>query len=169
MQLKPSTKKNLPKIMEIISDAQLFLAKQNIDQWQDGYPNEEQILLDIQNKDSYIILNDSDEIMATTVFTTKTEPTYLDIDGEWLTPINNTYGVIHRLAVGADCRNLGIAKFVITTCEEKLKQLNIDSMRTDTHRENKSMQSLITKLGYSYCGIIKVRGGAERLAFEKVL
>lgn len=169
MQLKPSSKNDLFRIMEIISDAQKYLASLSIDQWQDGYPDEAQILLDMENEDSYIVLNKATEIVATTVFTTKLEPTYNEIEGEWLTPTNNTYGVIHRLAVGANYRSLGVAKFILNTCEAKLQEMNIESMRIDTHRENKGMQSLITKLGYTYCGIITVRGGAERLAYEKIL
>ena len=155
--------------MEIIADAQTYLAELNIDQWQDGYPDEAKIRLDIQNEDSYIILNENKEIMATTVFTTKTERAYQDLDGEWLTPEDNTYGVIHRLAVGNDYRSLGIAKYAMNFFETRLKEMKIDSMRIDTHRENKGMQNLITKLGYIYCGVIILESGDERLAFEKVL
>ena len=106
--------------------------------------------------------------MATTVFTTKTERAYQDLDGEWLTPKDNTYGVIHRLAVGNDYRSFGIAKYALNFFESKLKEMKIDSMRIDTHRENKGMQGLITKLDYIYCGIIVLESGDERLAFEKV-
>lgn len=168
MKLINSSIKDIPLIMQIIADAQKLLADLEIDQWQDGYPNKEQILLDIKNEDSYIILNEDQTIVATTVFSTKTEPTYAAIEGEWLTPTDSVYGVIHRLAVGANYRGQGIAKFVLNHSEAQLKQMGIKSMRIDTHRDNKGMQQLITGLGYMYCGIIYVRDGSERLAFEKV-
>lgn len=155
--------------MSIISDAQNYLKNLGIDQWQDGYPNEDQIQLDIQNKDSYVVSNDGDEIMGTVVFTTKTEPTYNDIKGNWITDRNSVYGVIHRLAVSNKTRGLGVAKFVFNECETKLIKNGVKSMRIDTHRDNKGMQKLITSLGYTYCGVIILTSGAERLAFEKVL
>ena len=169
MNLLPSKLSDIPRIMQIIADAQSYLKSMNIDQWQDGYPNEAQIELDIKNNDSYIIINEENKIIGTTVFTTKGEPTYNEIDGNWLTPKNSTYGVIHRLAVKAEYRKSGVAKFILNECENRLKQMQIKSMRIDTHRENKGMQNLIKKLGYTYCGIITVRGGSERLAYEKIL
>lgn len=42
-------------------------------------------------------------------------------------------------------------------------------MRADTHKDNETMQSLLLKNGYEYCGIIFVEDGTERLAFEKAL
>ena len=169
MNLRISTLSDIPDIMEIISDAQSYLAKLGIDQWQNGYPDEEQIRLDIFNNDSYVVINEKEEVMATTVFTTKPESSYNEIEGDWLTPIKSTYGVIHRLAVKNDYRKLGLAKFIFNKCEEKLRGMNVVCMRIDTHRENKGMQNLIKNLGYSYCGIIYLEDGDERFAFEKLL
>ena len=169
MKLKKAKTTDINAIMKIIADAQQYLASLNIDQWQDGYPTEEQIILDIENKDSYIITNNDNQIIGTTVFTTKTEPTYLKIDGGWLTKDDSKYGVIHRLAVDDNYRNLGLAKYVFYQCEEKLIQAEIKSMRIDTHRDNRGMQALLTKLGYNYCGVILLESGAERLAYEKKL
>ena len=169
MRIIKSSIENIPAIMEIIADAQKYLASLNIDQWQDGYPDENQIRLDIKNNDSYIVLNDENVIIGTTVFTTKTEDTYNNIEGEWKTNINAEYGVIHRLAVKNQFRKSGFAKFVFNYCEEILKEQGINSMRIDTHKDNKGMQRLITSLDYKYCGIIILASGAERLAYEKIV
>lgn len=169
MNLKCSTLKDVPDIMRIIKDAQNYLAGLRIDQWQDGYPNKEQIELDIKNNDSYVVLSDLGEIMITTVFTTRPEVTYQNIDGKWITDDNAKYGVIHRLAVREKYRKLGLAKLIFNKAEEKLKGLKISSMRVDTHKDNKGMQQLISKLGYKYCGIIYLENGDERFAYEKKL
>ena len=169
MKLKKSTIKDIPVIMKIVADAQQYLASLNIDQWQDGYPNENQITLDINNNDSYVVVNDEFKIIGTTVFTTKTEPTYNRIEGKWLTKKEAIYGVIHRLAVDNDFRKVGLAKFVFKFCEEQLKQQGIKSMRIDTHKDNKGMQGLLISLGYTYCGIIILTSGAERIAYEKLI
>ena len=169
MKLVRSTIVEVPTIMKIVGDAQQFLAAQGIDQWQDGYPNEEQISLDIKNKDSYVVLNDVNEIIGTTVFTTKTEPTYKNIAGEWITSENSEYGVIHRLAVSDKYRKLGLAKFVFNECEQKLQDMHVKSMRIDTHKDNKGMQSLLEKRAYTYCGVIILDSGDKRFAYEKLI
>ncbi len=169
MNLQLSTLSDVPSIMEIIKDAQNYLAELNIDQWQDGYPNVAQIELDIENDDSYIVLNDSKNIIGTTVFSTKTEPTYQNIDGNWITTENAIYGVIHRLAVGNNFRKLGLANFVFDESENRLKEMGVKSMRIDTHRDNKGMQYMLKKRDYQYCGVIILDSGDERLAYEKLI
>ena len=170
MKLVRSTLNEVPIIMKIIGDAQRFLATLGIDQWQDGYPNEEQVRLDINNQDSYVILNDDEVIIGTTVFTFKPESTYQEIEGEWKTSENSLYGVIHRLAVDDSYRKAGLARFVFDQCEQLVKQhLIAKSLRIDTHRGNLGMQGLLKKRNYSYCGVIYLDSGDDRLAFEKVL
>jgi ribosomal protein S18 acetylase RimI-like enzyme len=169
MELRLSTLGDIPRIMEIIKDAQDYLAALNIDQWQDGYPNIPQIEMDITNKDSYIIVDAADQSIGTTVFSTQEDPTYHYIEGKWITPKNAQYGVIHRLAVGNKQRKKGLGKFVFAACENQLKAMNIKSMRIDTHKDNLAMQHMLKQRGYTYCGIITVSHGAKRLAFEKII
>lgn len=169
MKLVRSTLSDVPIIMSFIHDAQVYLASLKIDQWQDGYPNKEKIQLDISNSDSYVVMDDNETIIGTTVFSTKKERAYKSIQGNWITNDNVEYGVIHRLAVGDKYRNLGLARFVFKECHERLKESNIGSLRIDTHEGNKGMQYLLKDLGYIYCGIIILESGDERLAFEKIL
>jgi RimJ/RimL family protein N-acetyltransferase len=42
------------------------------------------------------------------------------------------------------------------------------NMRIDTHSNNLPMRRVLEKNGYQYCGIIYVRDGSERLAFQKL-
>ena len=41
------------------------------------------------------------------------------------------------------------------------------NIRIDTHRDNKIMQHNILKHGFTYCGIIYLLSGDERLAYQK--
>lgn len=170
MKLRSSTPKDTSRIIEIINDAKALLKSLNIDQWQNGYPNKEQIENDIQNNESYVVVNHENQIMATTMFTKRPEPTYKNLeDGNWLIDESLPYGVIHRLAMAKEYRGLGIAKFIFEELHQKLEKSNIKSLKIDTHEENLGMQSLIKKMGYKYCGIIYTNYGAKRLAFEKII
>ena len=52
MEFRKSTKSDVIKIMEIVKQAQEYFKSQGIDQWQNGYPNEEVINNDIENGES---------------------------------------------------------------------------------------------------------------------
>ena len=161
--------KDLKPIMKIIGEAQKFLAHHEIDQWQNGYPNQETIIRDITNNESYIITSKDSILIGTAMFSTKKEPAYKLIDGEWITKADSRYGVIHRMAVTNQFRKKGIAKFIFEQCEQQLLQNNIQSMRIDTHEDNLVMQSLLKKLKYRYCGVIRLHNGDKRLGYEKCL
>lgn len=169
MKFSLAHKYHLPAIMDIIHDAQAYLASLGIDQWQNGYPDEHKILTDILNNESYIVTNKEAQIMATAMFTTRPDPTYTVIDGRWLTHDYAKYGVIHRMAVNNNFRKHGLAKFIFSQCEQMLKDSHTASMRIDTHEENQGMQRLLQKLGYVHCGIIYTDDGSKRLAFEKLM
>ena len=86
------------------------------------------------------------------------EPTYDVIDGAWLT--DEPYGVIHRMASYPDIH--GIFSTIIDYAASRYTHLRID-----THRDNRIMRHLIEIHGFTYCGIIWLEDGAERLAYER--
>jgi len=91
----------------------------------------------------------------------------MTIEGDWITKANATYGVIHRMAVANKFRNKGVAQFIFEQCEQLLLKNRVDSMRIDTHQDNLAMQALLTKLKYTYCGVVYLDDGDKRLAYEK--
>jgi hypothetical protein len=106
MTIRLSKTEDIPDIMIIIGDAKTYLASQNIDQWQNGYPNTEQVKNDIIKDESYVVVNDKNKIIATSMFTTNSEPTYKIIDGNWIIDESENYGVIHRMAIKKSSENL---------------------------------------------------------------
>ena len=71
------------------------------------------------------------------------------------------YGVVHRIAAAKGTH--GAASFCMNWCMEQC-----GNIRIDTHANNKPMQGLLNKLGYTYCGVIELENGrGERLAFQK--
>jgi GNAT superfamily N-acetyltransferase len=168
MKLQLSRPDQLASIMQIIAEAQELLASLGIDQWQDGYPQERVIQQDIDNEESYVV-TEGESLLGTTMLTFGGEETYEQIEGEWITQKDTPYGVIHRMAVGEASRGKGVARFTLYACEQKVVDQGFKSMRIDTHEDNLGMQSLLRSSGYHYCGVIFLRSGSKRLAFEKIL
>ena len=170
MKIKLSTLENIPEIMTIIKDAKELLASLKIDQWQNGYPNAAQVEQDILKGESYVVLSEENQVIATSMFTTNKEPTYQIIEEcTWKVDESKNYGVMHRMAIKKEYRKQGLATLLFDEFHQQLKSKNIESLKIDTHEENLGMQALIKKIGYQYCGIIYTNYGAKRLAFEKVI
>jgi len=129
----------------------------NHDQWSaPGFPDDTLLLRDIARGGGFVIENST--IVAYFALLPSPEPTYDVIDGAWLT--DEPYGVIHRMASYPEVH--GIFSAVIDYAAARYAHLRID-----THRDNRIMQHLIEKHGFTYCGIIWLEDGTERLAYER--
>ena len=166
MIFRKSNMNDVKSIMRIIVQAQEFFKEQGIDQWQNGYPNEDTIIEDINNDESYILEKDG-EVVATSMITLKGEPTYKSIyEGNWLS--NEKYATIHRIAVSNAYKGLGLSSEIIKQIEIYCIGNNVHSIKVDTCKENVQMQRVLEKNGFKYCGIIYVDVSSERVAFEKL-
>ena len=164
MRIRPSTIEDLPRIMEIYAGARAFMAAHgNPSQWgPTNWPPEELIRRDIQTGHSFVCENDEGYVIGTFfyAFGLDIEPTYRRItDGAWLD--ESPYGVVHRLA--GDGSEPGICTCFLTWAFTQCGHLRID-----THPDNRVMQGLLAKLGFTHCGTIYVEeDDYPRLAFEK--
>lgn len=167
MEIRIATKADLPAIYNIIKGAQAFLKSSGVNQWQDGYPNESTIMADISEGLNYVCCY-GERIVGTIVVIFDGEVTYNKIhEGDWLT--NDDYATIHRLAIDEKLRGSGLASKMISFVEGMSLDRGVRSIRIDTHRDNIPMQKMLSKNGFTYCGIIYLASGDERLAFEKIL
>ncbi|NLL47598.1 MAG: GNAT family N-acetyltransferase [Firmicutes bacterium] len=167
MHFRKSTYLDVPEIMKIIKEGQEYLRQAGIPQWQNGYPSQEVITLDIERGNSYVLVQDG-QIVATTVLEFAGDPNYATIyEGEWLT--RGRYGAIHRIAIAKNQKGQGLAARMMDAMEEICKERGVFSLRVDTHEKNQSMQRMLQKTGFQYCGVIFLADGAPRVAFEKVL
>ena len=157
---------DIAQIMEIVENAKSYMKENKINQWSENYPNEDVFLTDLKENSLYVADIDGKVVgMAVLVF--DGDEDYKNIDGKWL--VNGKYGVIHRIAVNPDYKSQNVAKNLLDFFENKLKELNYDSIRVDTHKDNKSMLRFIEKNGFQKCGIVYIRKTDERIAFEKPL
>ena len=167
MGFRRAKKEDIKKIMSIIKKAQAYLKAEGVNQWQNNYPNEETIEKDIDDGNFYVLVEDN-KILGITALIFGEDITYKKIyEGKWLT--EGKYAVIHRMAVDLEEKRKGLASKILKEAEKTTMDNNIYSIRVDTHRDNKAMQGLLEKNGFKYCGIIYLKDGNERLAFEKIL
>jgi RimJ/RimL family protein N-acetyltransferase len=112
-------------------------------------------------------LEDNGEIIGTVAVSFDGEKTYDVIyDGEWLS--NGEYAVIHRMAVDNAYKGRGLSSVLIKYIENICLDKGVHSIKIDTHNENISMQRVIKKNNFKYCGIIYVEDKSARLAFERI-
>jgi GNAT superfamily N-acetyltransferase len=167
MEFRKADFSELDSIMKIVHQAQSFLKKLNINQWQNGYPTREIVAQDIANGNAYLLTDDS-KVMAVVTILFAREPTYDVIyEGKWLT--EGEYSVVHRLAVDSHFKGKGIATGVLEEIDRMTLQKGIHSIKVDTHEDNIPMQKLLKKNGFVYCGVIYLADGNKRIAFEKLL
>lgn len=157
--IRRANKNDLISIMPIYEAAKMKMrADGNMHQWSDKYHDEETLLADIARGELYLACADN-EIYGVFMLSFSGEETYKEIQGEWFN--DEPYAVIHRIASRGKGRNL--LKDAIDFAFAKT-----DNIRIDTHEDNNIMRTLLNKLGFAYTGIIHLKNGDERRAYQLV-
>ena len=159
MEIRKTTMADLGRAMELYAMARQFMKDHgNPTQWGDNHPPKEQIIDDIQRGRSYLCVEDG-QVLGIFYFSVEQEPNYASIyEGAWAN--EEPYGVVHRITSDGSVKGAG--SFCLQWAFLQCKNLKID-----THRDNVVMQNLLKKNGFQYCGIIHIRNGEERLAYQK--
>lgn len=152
---------DIPEIMKVVDAAKIIMRQSgNMHQWGEGYPSEAVINADMDRNGGFVIEDDK-KIVGYFAFLQSPEPTYNKIyEGRW---IDDTlpYHVIHRIASYPDTHGIFSSIMDFSFSQDT-------NIRIDTHRDNKIMQHVIQKHGFTYCGIIYLLSGDERLAYQKI-
>lgn len=151
---------DLDEMMVIVRQAQSDLKQMNVDQWQNGYPNKEVLMKDIEFSKAYVLVNEN--VVGLMVCSISDEITY-DPLSTW---IEKEYMVIHRFAVHSDVQRKGCASFLISEAVKMAKSLNLNSLRIDTHEKNVRMRRFLEKNHFEERGIIYLKDGNPRIAYE---
>ncbi len=157
--IRRANKEDIKYIMPIYEAAKKKMrADGNLHQWSDKYPDEETLLNDITRNELYIAYDD-EGIYGVFMLSFSGEDTYKEIQGAWLN--DEPYAVIHRIASLGNGKNL--LKDAIDFTFEKT-----NNIRIDTHEDNNIMCTLLKKLGFIYTGIIHLKDGDERRAYQLI-
>ena len=155
--IRKATLSDLPRIREIYEIARQFMRKNgNHLQWGKGDEPEALIEEDICQGNLYVL--EEADIHAVFAFIIGEDPTYLEIEeGSWKS--EEPYAAVHRVA--SDGTVQGVLGHVMDYCSAQVPHLRID-----THKDNKVMQHVLEKYGFVSCGIVHVRDGSPRIAYE---
>lgn len=157
MNVRKATPADLPEVLTVYARAREFMRQTgNPDQWSTTHPARSMLESDIKSGDLYL-LEDSDGIQGVFALLTGNDPTYGYIEGQWLN--HDPYVTIHRIASAG--KRTGVLP-----CSVQYGLSLCSNLRIDTHRDNKVMQHLLKKNGFTYCGIIYLENGDPRLAYQ---
>ena len=160
---------DLDQVMEAVEDSREVLRKQGNGQWQDGYPNRDDFINDINNCRLFVISDrsNSDIVVGVCALTYREEDYHHLYEGEWLTDL--PYMVMHRVALKKEYQGQGYGKQLFEVFIEQAKKEGYHSLRIDTHEGNKVMRHLIELYGFTYCGKAILTPNKDRMVFEKII
>ena len=152
---------DITAIMQVMEAAKGIMRQSgNMHQWGKGYPSESVILTDMEKHGGFVIEDDG-EIVGYFAFLPSPDPTYYNIyNGQWLDD-TRPYHVVHRIASVPHVH--GIFSYIMDFCKA-----HDTNLRVDTHRDNNIMRHNLLKHGFTYCGIIYLANGDERLAYQRI-
>ena len=157
MKVRKALREDLPLILQIIDDArEKMVASGNPNQWPVGYPPVATIERDLELGVGFIV--EDDEPVGYFAMVASPDPTYAKIyDGAWLD--DEPYYVLHRISSKAGAHGVmaAVMDYALSVT---------DSLRIDTHADNRIMQHNVLKYGFRYCGVIYLANGDPRLAYQ---
>lgn len=158
LRIRSAIASDFEQIMKIYEFAQDYMIRSgNPTQWGHFYPDPALIRSDICRNVCEVIFDESG-IHGVFALFDGAEPTYALIEnGKWLN--DAPYLTIHRIA--GDGQVHGLFRCAADHCKAISQNIRID-----THADNQTMQELIEKNGFTRCGIIHVKDGTPRIAYQ---
>ena len=166
MTIRHANKTDLGNIMLMYKSCVKGMLANDIDQWDDTYPNSEIISQDL-NVGTYYVAEVNEEIIGGINIDQKQDKTYLEIDWE---DTSDSFLVVHRLGVKEEFWNKKIGKHLMLFAEKLVKEKSLKSIRLDTYSGNPKAMEFYRRLGYSKLGAIDLKPNKnEYYCFEKII
>lgn len=159
-QISTARESDYEAILAVYARARVFMAEHgNPDQWGKNKPLKEDVRKDILNGNSRVLRTFDGEIAGCFSLFPGPDETYFEIAGSWLS--DSPYLAIHKVASSGKYK--GVFAAIVSYCA----QFGTD-LRIDTHEQNTVMQNAILKQGFQRCGIIRLKNGEPRIAFQRI-
>ena len=156
---------DLDLCVEILRSGREFQRQQGFTQWTDNFPEPNVIAEDIQKGCGFLLLKDG-VVAGYQYISLDGDPSYPGLEGTWQK--EGCYGVVHRIAFAPQFRGQGLSRQAFEIIGQYCKEKGAKSLRIDTHPDNKRMQHVLEKAGFSYRGIVMLPVGL-RWAYDRIL
>lgn len=159
MNIRKAEQKDLDSILKVYEIAREYMRNSgNPFQWGTEHPKRDLLEDDIKKGELFVGVDMDDKIHFVFAFILGADPTYSYIEGgKWLS--DDPYGTIHRIA--SDGTTPGAVQSAVDYCK-----IIISNIRIDTHHDNKTMQHVVEKIGFTRCGIIYLPDKSPRIAYQ---
>ncbi|OHX67880.1 GNAT family N-acetyltransferase [Flammeovirga pacifica] len=155
---------HLNALTTLFREVKIGLTSLGLDQWDDEYPQENDLAKDIERQEAYGYFIEN-ELVGYAVFNQLFDVEYNDI--QWLNT-SDQFLVMHRLCVSPKHQGRGIAKEFIAFGETLCIDQRARSLRFDAFKQNPISGKLYQKLGYQILGEVTFRKG-QFDCFEKII
>ena len=166
MIIRKANKADLDNIMLMYKSCVKGMLANDIDQWDESYPNTEVIIEDLIAQ-TYFVAEENSIIIGGINIDQNQDKTYLEINWE---DKSNSSLVVHRLGVEEEFWNKKIGKDFMLFTEKLVIERGLKSIRLDTYSGNPKAMEFYRRLGYSELGTIDLKPNKDKYhCFEKII
>ena len=166
MIIRKANKTDLDNIMLMYKSCVKGMIANDIDQWDETYPNAGVIMEDLIAQ-TYFVAIENNVIIGGINIDLDQDKTYLDINWE---DTSNSFLVVHRLAVKEEFWKKKIGKKLMIFAENRVIEKRLKSIRLDTYSGNPKAMEFYRRLGYRELGSINLKPNKnEYYCFEKII
>ncbi len=155
IKYRVADQEDLKEICDMFGAAVDRMIQNQIFQWDEVYPTEQDFRRDIERGELYVGVIEG-RIAVVYVVNQECDEQY--INGAWQ-HANEPYYVIHRLCVNPAFQNRGVARRAMLHIEEQLAGRGIHAIRLDSFSRNPYALRLYENLGYARVGTADWRKG----------
>jgi ribosomal protein S18 acetylase RimI-like enzyme len=166
MIIRKANKSDLDNIMLMYKSCVKGMLANDIDQWDETYPNAGVIIEDLIAQ-SYFVALVNGIIIGGINIDQNQDKTYLEIDWE---DTSDSFLVVHRLGVKEEFWNKKIGKDLMIFAENLVVERGLKSIRLDTYSGNPKAMEFYRRLGYIELGTIDLKPEKDKYhCFEKII
>ena len=155
LQFRKAEVDDLDALVALYGAATLHMQRQDIDQWDERYPDREILAEDVESGDMVLGFLDGG-LACAYVVNRDFDPEY-EL-GAW-EQSEGDFCVLHRLCVNPELQGQGLARQTMAHMEAEALARGFDSVRLDVFSQNPHAQRLYEKLGYRRTGQVRFRKG----------
>ncbi|MGI6045614.1 MAG: EamA family transporter [Eggerthellaceae bacterium] len=173
---RKAVRSDLRELQVIFAEGRKFLTDAGVHLGPRHYPSTRRLANSVEQGTCYVVLDQSEEIVAVFNFETHGDNYFDSIsNGQWLTESgpNSNYAVVNWVSVRFRARRAGVAGYILGEVDRMAREAGKQSIRMNIYEGNVPMERLLLKHGYELCGSMQAEsalvGTKQRTGYEHIL